>query len=243
MAKQAPGSADTGSGKENVTGAAQDSRHTWAVHIESVREEERTRIAREIHDELGQALTGLRMDLSWLEKRLPGELTAPAGKIQSMYQLIDHTIQSVRRISSGLRPEVLDDTGLPGAIGRQARQFQARTGIRCKVELPEELLVMEQARATGVFRIFQEAMTNVARHARATRVEILMRLDAGVLRLSVADNGLGLSGVDSRSPKTLGLLGMRERALLLGGEIAIGGSDVGGTRIELSVPLRAPAGA
>jgi len=211
------------------------------AHIQSVREEERTRIAREIHDELGQALTGLRMDLSWLEKRLPGDLTQPAAKIRSMFGLIDDTIQSVRRIASDLRPQVLDEEGLMGAIKLQAREFQARTGIRCKVDLPDVPFVMDQERATGVLRIVQEAMTNVARHARATRVDIRLRLDAGCLVLSVLDNGLGISPTALRSPKALGLRGVRERALLLGGRVAIERADGRGTSVRLSVPLHVQA--
>jgi signal transduction histidine kinase len=216
---------------------AQGMRRAFAARIHAVREEERTRIAREIHDELGQALTGLRMDLSWLEKRLPGELTAPAGKIRSMFRLIDDTIQSVRRIASALRPQVLDDAGLPDAIKWQARQFQARTGVRCKVELPAGPLVMDAERSSAVLRIFQEAMTNVARHAGATRVDIQLRLDAGQLLLSVIDNGLGISQAELRSPKALGLLGVHERALLLGGKVAIAGTEGRGTRVSVSVPL------
>lgn len=210
-----------------------------AAHIQSVREQERTRIAREVHDELGQALTGLKMDLSWLEKRLPRDLTEAAGKIRSMFRLIDDTIRSVRRIASDLRPQVLDDVGLPDAIRWQARAFQARTGVRCKVDLPKGQLAMDQERASAVFRIFQEAMTNVARHARATRVDIQLRLDGDHLLLSVLDNGLGISPADLRRPKALGLLGVRERALLLGGKVGIEGVDGEGTSVRLSVPLTA----
>jgi signal transduction histidine kinase len=158
-----------------------------------------------------------------------------------MFRLIDDTIQSVRRIASDLRPQVLDEEGLMGAIKLQAREFQARTGIRCKVDLPDVPFVMDQERATGVLRIFQEAMTNVARHARATRVEIRLRLDAGCLVLSVLDNGLGISPTALRSPKALGLRGVRERALLLGGRVAIARADGRGTRVRLSVPLRMQA--
>lgn len=222
---------------------AQEMLRAFAVHIESVREAERTRIAREVHDQLGQALTGLRMDLAWLEKRLPGDLAAPAGKIRSMLRLVDDTMQSVRRIAAELRPLVLDDADLPGAIRWEARRFKARSGVRCRLELPAEQFVMDPDRATAVFRIFQEAMTNVARHARATRVDIRLQLDAGRLLLSVADNGVGISPAALHDPKALGLLGMRERALLLGGKVEIGGSEGGGTSVSLSVPLRLPVGA
>jgi signal transduction histidine kinase len=250
VAKQERSSGDADPGGKCVTHEAlerrsqdaQEARRAFAARIHAVREEERTRIARDIHDELGQALTGLRMDLSWLEKRLPEELTAPAGKIRSMFRLIDDTIQSVRRIASTLRPQVLDDAGLPDAIKWQVRQFQARTGVRCKVDLPAGPMVMDAERSSVVLRIFQEAMTNVARHARATRVDIQLRLDAGLLLLSVTDNGLGISPAELRSPKALGLLGVHERALLLGGEVAIAGTEGRGTRVSVSVPLLGQAG-
>lgn len=212
----------------------------FAAHIQSVREEERTSIAREIHDELGQALTGLKMDLSWLEKRLPKDPGEPAAKVKSMFRLIDDTIQSVRKISSELRPLVLDDVGLPGTIKWQAREFQARTGIRCKVDLQEQQFALDQNRATAVFRIFQEVMTNVARHAGATRVDIKLRRDTDHFILNITDNGRGISAAQLRNPKSLGLLGIRERALLLGAEIEIEGFDGKGTSVTLSVPDRAP---
>lgn len=213
-----------------------------AAHIQSVREDERTRISREVHDELGQALTGLKMDLAWLEKRLPAELTEPAGKIRSMFRLIDDTIQSVRRIAADLRPPVLDAAGLPGALKWQAKEFQARTGIRSRVHLPDREFDIGRDRSTAVFRIFQEAMTNVARHAKATRVDIKLRLDADHLILTVLDNGLGIARADAQSSKSLGLLGVRERALLLGGEVEIDGNHGGGTSVTLSVPLRLQGG-
>jgi signal transduction histidine kinase len=211
----------------------------FAAHIQSVREEERTNIAREIHDELGQALTGLKMDLSWLEKRLPSDLKEPAKKVRSMFQLIDSTIQVVRKISSELRPQVLDDVGLLGTLKWQAREFQARAGIRCKVELPADDILLDQERSTAVFRIFQEVMTNVVRHARATKVDIKLRMDSDHLILSIADNGCGISQADLRSPRSLGLLGIRERAFLLGGIAEITGTEGKGTSVTLSLPLQA----
>ena len=210
----------------------------FAAHIQAVREEERTSMAREIHDELGQALTGLKMDLSWLEKRLPKGLEEQAEKVKSMFRLIDETIQSVRKISSELRPQVLDDVGLSGTLKWQAREFQARTGIRCKVDLPEEEFVMDQDRSTAVFRIFQEVMTNVARHAKATRVDIKLRLDADHLILNIVDNGRGIALADLRSQKSLGLVGVRERAHILGGQVEIEGTDGKGTSVTLSIPFQ-----
>jgi signal transduction histidine kinase len=225
----------------NPPGESERELRALAAHGQSVREAERARISREIHDELGQALTGLKMQLSRLEKRLPGNLTASAATIRSMSRLIDDTIHSVRRIASDLRPQVLDELGLAGALRRQAREFQARVGIRCQMDLPAEPFAMDPQRARDVFRIFQEAMTNVARHAKATRVDIRLRLDAGHLLLSVADNGLGLSPAAVRRTKALGLVGARERALLLGGKIEIEGSEGEGTSVRLSVPLHSPA--
>ncbi|HEX9183976.1 MAG TPA: histidine kinase [Burkholderiales bacterium] len=142
----------------------------FAAHIESVREAERARIAREIHDQLGQALTGLRMDLPWLRKRLPADLAAPAGKIRSMLRLINDTTRSVRRIVAGLRPLALDDADLQGAIRWETRGFQARTGVRCRLEPPAERLDFDPDRATAIFRIFQEAMTNSRSKAWAAGV-------------------------------------------------------------------------
>ena len=217
---------------------AQERLHAFAAHIESVREDERTRLAREFHDELGQALTGLKMDLSWLEKRLPTEPEAASGRLKSMFGLVDATIQTVRRISSSLRPQVLDDVGLIGTIKWQAREFQVRTGIRCKVVLPEEELALDQARATATFRVFQETLANVARHAGATRVDISLRVDTDHFILKIADNGRGMSEADLRNPKSLGVLGIRERAFLLGGNVEIEGKGGKGTTVTLSIPHR-----
>jgi signal transduction histidine kinase len=217
---------------------AEERLRAFAAHIESVREDERTRLAREVHDELGQALTGLKMDLSWLEKRFPKKPVEAAGRMKSMFRLVDATIQSVRRISSALRPQVLDDVGLIGTLNWQAREFQVRTGIRCKVDLPAEDLALDQAGSTAAFRILQEALANVARHAGATRVDISLRVDTDHFILKIVDNGRGVSEADLRNPKSLGLLGIRERAFLLGGKVDIEGKGGKGTTITLSIPHR-----
>jgi signal transduction histidine kinase len=216
---------------------SQDMLRALAGHLQSVREEEQTRIAREIHDELGQALTGLKMDLSWMASKLPAGQKPLLKKSTSMSLLIDHTIQAVRRIASGLRPEVLDEVGLTAAIAWQAREFQKRTGIRCKAALPTNGLALGPERSTAVFRIFQEVLTNVARHANATRVDILMQLDTETLVLHVEDNGKGISEASIHSPKSLGLLGMRERVLPFGGAIEVMGRSGNGTKVAVSVPL------
>jgi signal transduction histidine kinase len=213
----------------------------FAAHVESVREDERTRLAREVHDELGQALTGLKMDLAWLEKRLPRKQEEAAGRIKSMFPSIDATIRSVRRISSALRPQVLDDVGLIGTLRWQANEFQIRTGIRCKIDLPVEEPDLDRARSTAAFRILQEALANVARHAGATRVDISLRVDADHFILKIADNGRGVSEAELRDPKSLGLLGIRERAFLLGGNVEIEGKVGEGTTVTLSIPHRPAA--
>lgn len=211
-----------------------------AAHLQSVREEEQIRIAREIHDELGQALTGLKMDLTWLAGGLRPEQKELVDKTTAMFRLIDGTIKSVRRIASGLRPEVLDEIGLSAAIGWQARDFQVRSGIRCNVELPANGPPLDQVRSTAVFRIFQEVLTNVARHAHATRVDVRMGMEADTMWLKVQDNGRGITETKINSPKSLGFLGMRERVLPFDGKIEIEGQRGKGTTVMIRVPLRTP---
>lgn len=217
--------------------ASEENLRALAARLQSVREEERARIAREIHDELGQALTGLKMDLTWLAKRLPAGQKTLAEKAKTMFRLIDDTIRTVRKIASLLRPEVLDQLGLAAAIGWQARDFQMRTGIRCRVSLPEEPVNVDQERSTATFRIFQELLTNVARHAHATRVDVAMRAEEASLVLEVQDNGKGISEEELAGSKSLGLLGMRERALLFRGNIQISGAQGKGTKALVSIPL------
>ena len=208
------------------------------ARLQSVREEERTAISREIHDELGQALTGLKMDLTWVANRVKRETKALEPKLKTMFALIDDTIHAVRRIASGLRPEVLDEAeGLPAAIGWQAKHFQMRTGIRCKVELPEDIPSLDTQRSTAVFRIFQEVLTNVTRHAEATRVEVSMKKHDGMLMLEVQDNGKGIEDAAMLGQKSLGLLGMHERAALFGGQVQISGARNKGTKVTVSIPL------
>lgn len=211
------------------------------AEVESEREDERTRLAREIHDELGQALTGLKMDLSWLERKLPGAQVEAARRMKSMRRLTDAALQSVQRISSALRPPVLDDVGLVGTLRWQATEFQVRTGIRCKTDLPAEEPAMDRARSTAAFRVLQEALSNVERHSGATRVDVSVRVDGGRLLLGIADNGRGVSKAQLRDPHSLGLLGIRERAFLLGGEVAIEGKSGVGTTVMLCIPLATAA--
>jgi signal transduction histidine kinase len=209
-----------------------------ASHLQSVREEERIHIAREIHDELGQALTALKFDIAAVAKGCTtDDPRTVAEKSQASAQAIDRIINSVRRISSGLRPEVLDEIGLGAAIEWQAREFQRRTGIRCLVELPPQFADPDQDRATAIFRIFQELLTNVARHANATRVEVtLEEQDGDGLRMTVADNGRGIKPAESESPTSLGFLGLRERVLAFAGSLDVRGEEGQGTTVSVTIP-------
>ena len=206
---------------------------------DEIREDERTGIAREIHDQLGQALTALKMDIAWVARRL-GNPDAVKPKLDEMSRAADEVISAVRRISAELRPGILDDLGLQAAIEWQAEDFSERTGIRCEVRPALGDVRLDRGLTTAVFRIFQEALTNVARHAGATLVEIDLGLEKGRLKLEVADDGVGLPS--STGPaSSLGLLGMRERARRLGGECLIRRRELRGTVVSLRIPLRFPA--
>jgi PAS domain S-box-containing protein len=208
--------------------------------IEDIREDERTGIAREIHDELGQSLTALKMDISWVARRLQAD-PAVGAKLEEMKQTADDIIASVRRISAELRPGILDDLGLQAAIEWQAEEFGRRTGIATQLSARLGDLQLDRALATAVFRIFQEALTNITRHASATRVTIDLALDKGMLVLEVADDGVGLPEASARGSGSLGLLGMGERARRLGGECVVRRREPTGTLVALRLPLRFPA--
>jgi signal transduction histidine kinase len=212
-----------------------------SASLQSAREEEGARIAREIHDELGGGLTSLKWDLESLDKVVaesPDRLQLPVlrEQIQTMLRISDTMISTVRRISSELRPSVLDDLGLVEAIEWQVREFQTRTGIICHYECSTENVDLNREESTAVFRIFQEALTNILRHAQATRVDIVIKEEAGEFVLSVRDNGKGITEDDKSRLQSLGLLGMRERAHLIGGEIDIVGLEGQGTVVTVRVP-------
>lgn len=211
-----------------------------SMYLQHIREDERIRISRQVHDELGQALTGLKMDLYWLSTRLPKQLRSVREKTKTMSAHIDSTIQTVRRISTELRPGILDDLGLVAALEWQAGEFQKRTGIKCEVmsELPEALL--EEELNTAFFRIFQESLTNVVRHAEATKVEVRLWERDGNLWMEIRDNGRGISEAELSNTKSIGVLGMRERAALLGGELAISGAAGEGTTVRVRIPREQP---
>ncbi|MGE5639331.1 MAG: response regulator [Clostridia bacterium] len=214
---------------------SEDKLRRLAAHLISVREEERAHIAREIHDELGQVLTGIKMEVGQLAKRL--KEPALLERTDSMAKLIDSTVQTVRKIATGLRPEMLDDMGVIAAVAWQAKDFQKRTGIRTRAKLPPETKIDLEI-STAVFRIFQEILTNVARHSRATRVDIDLEVNDDAIELKVLDNGVGIPSADLHGRKSLGLLGMQERALLFGGEVIVSGVPGQGTRVSVRIPFQ-----
>jgi signal transduction histidine kinase len=175
-------------------------------HLEEVREEERKNIAREVHDELGQALTALKMDISWMSKRFSRDQEALVEKTRSMIKIINTTLQAVKKISAKLRPSVLDHFGLGAAIEWQTEEFQTRTGIQCRVIVEPEDISLNQDYSTTIFRIFQEALTNVARHSKATKVRISLQQEENMVILNVNDNGKGITKEQISKPKSFGLM-------------------------------------
>lgn len=209
---------------------------TLSVYLQYVREEERIRIAREVHDELGQALTGLKLELTWLTNHLPTKFKQLHEKTRSMAGRINELIQAVRRIATELRPGVLDTAGLLAAIEWQANEFQMQTGIQCQVRASIRDTLCDQDLNTVFFRIFQETLTNIIRHAGATKVEVRLAESAGYLILEVKDNGRGISEEEIHNTKSIGLLGMRERAALLRGEVRVRGYPGKGTTVSVRIP-------
>jgi len=207
-----------------------------AARLEAAREAERARIAREIHDELGQALTALKIDVLWLKKRVLESSPELTRKLDGMTAIIDSTAQGIQRVAAELRPSVLDELGLRAAIEWEAREFATRTGIECRVELPEGEPAVDASRATAVFRIFQEALTNVARHAAATHVIVRLGMTPKALDLTVEDNGRGIREGALHDSRSLGLLGMRERAGNFHGNVTITGNPGAGTILTLTMP-------
>jgi len=208
-----------------------------ASHLQDIREEERTNIAREIHDELGQQLTALKMDIAWLSRKWNTENESIRNKIKSAIELADSTINTVRKIAAQLRPSMLDDLGLAEAIAWQSSEFTSRTGIvvNCFTDVPDDKF--SPSVSTAVFRIFQEALTNIARHARATEVVCQLQNKNNLLCLVVKDNGIGFDITGQAKRKTLGLLGMKERAIMLNGKYCIESKPGEGTKVAVEIPL------
>lgn len=208
-----------------------------AAHLESAREQERAGIARELHDELGQLLTALKMDLTWFSRH---EQEMPEGahsRVSGMMEIIDTTIQTVQRISSELRPGILDDLGLPAALEWLAKGFQQKSGIPCDIDL-DESLELESSASTALFRICQESLTNVARHSEASRAKVSLKREGPTVALTISDNGRGVTAEDTERTTSFGFIGMRERARGLGGQLTVTGSRGKGTTITVSLPLQ-----
>ena len=207
-------------------------------YLQRVGEVERTNIAREIHDELGQTLTVLKMDLSWLSRRLADNQISLIEKTEAMSHLINATIQTVKKISTELRPGLLDDLGLSAAIEWQAEEFQKRTGIKSKISVEPKDITFDRDRNTALFRIFQETLTNIARHAGATEVSVSLKQRAGRIELTVRDNGRGITEEELTNPKSFGLIGIRERVKIFGGNNIIKGVPGQGTTVTVRMPVR-----
>ncbi len=209
-----------------------------AANLELVREEERTQIARELHDQLGQALTAMKFDLAWLTDRLVNKDAALSQKTKAVTVQMDTMIKTVRRIATELRPGMLDDLGLAASIEWQARDFEKRTGIVCEVSASSPDLSLPRAPSLALFRIFQEALTNVARHAGAQHIEVRLVAMPEALTLQIHDDGRGIQADEIAGLHSLGLLGMRERAQRLGGTFDIQGVPGDGTIVTVSVPVK-----
>lgn len=221
---------------EEALRASNEKLRELAAHFESVRENERTNLAREVHDELGQSLTAIRFDLAWLANRIPRVFPEFTEKIRSMGRTLNATIRGVQRVAAELRPSILDDLGLAAAIEWQVQEFKERTGMLCEVAMEDDSIPTGHGSATAVFRICQEALTNIIRHANATKVAVSLSLADGNIVLRVSDNGRGITGEALASAKSYGLMGIRERAALCGGEAELTGVPGGGTTIRVSIP-------
>jgi two-component system, NarL family, sensor histidine kinase UhpB len=213
--------------------------------METLREDERIRISREIHDELGQKITALKMDLYWLENRLEriGDeklRTAMEEKIVAASSAADETMTTVQRIAAELRPAMLDNLGLIATLRHEAHEFEKRAAIPVQLQVPGQPVQLNNEITTATYRIFQEVLTNVARHAKATAVEASLTITNSTLRLQVTDNGIGVRREELARTQSLGLLGMTERAAMLGGNIQINGTPGRGTTVQLEIPIAKP---
>jgi PAS domain S-box-containing protein len=207
-------------------------------HLQNIREEERTNIAREIHDELGQLLTVMKMDVSWLNKKIGTDAEVPVkNKMKDLLDMIDGTVKTVRRISSELRPSLLDDLGLVAAIEWHLIEFEKRVGIKTSFTDAADEVVLPDKVKTGIFRIFQESLTNVARHAEASKITVKMECKNNMFLLKISDNGIGFDKTKVADKRTLGILGMKERSEMMGGIYDIVSTPGKGTTILVKVPL------
>ena len=210
---------------------------TLTGYLQNVREEERLNISREIHDELGQLLTVLKMDISWLNKKIGQDNSLAKDKLSEILSLVDTTVRSIRRIASELRPTLLDDLGLYAAMEWHLEEFERRSGIKRELVIPETELALPDSLKIGIFRIFQESLTNVARHSGAKNVNVSLLQKDNQLILTIRDNGVGFEEQPMTTKKTLGLLGMKERSMMMGGMYNITSSRGAGTTVTVIIPL------
>ena len=225
----------------NALSRSREELREFAAAASSVREQEKSRIARELHDELAQALTALKMDLTWLGARLPAGQEPLAAKLESMQTMLNGTVAATRRIAADLRPLILDDLGLLPAVEWLVQGFCSRTGVACDLNVSRSDFELPEPYATAVFRILQESLTNAARHAQASLVEVTLGREDGAVLLTVNDNGSGFAVEDPRKPHSYGLMGLRERVYLLDGEVTIESRPGAGTRITVHIPIISPA--
>jgi signal transduction histidine kinase len=206
-------------------------------YLQDIREQERTRIARELHDDFGQSLTILKLDLSWLKKRLPAEASQIPEKLEEMGQVIDSSLETMHSVTAELRPVILDDFGLSAAMEWQTSEFKERTGLDCRFDISRSLPAISKQMSTAVFRIFQEILTNVVRHAEARRVEIRLRAENRNLVLEVEDDGRGIADAQVQDAHSFGLIGIRERLHPFGGSVRFTGHPGRGTRVTVVIPI------
>ncbi|HEY4393391.1 MAG TPA: PAS domain-containing sensor histidine kinase, partial [Polyangia bacterium] len=214
-----------------------------ARRLSEIREEERRTIARELHDQVGQALTALKLDLAGVRSQMAAGAGDGVARLATMDALLDETLETTRRISAMLRPAILDDLGLVAAIRWQAAEFTQRTGVPCETRVPEGEAALPPAVALALFRILQEALTNVARHAEAHQVVVELLREQEAAALVISDDGRGLAAAEAGGSQSLGLMGMRERAAALGGEIEISGAPGRGTIVRARIPASLAGGA
>jgi signal transduction histidine kinase len=206
-------------------------------HLQTILEEEKKEISRRIHDDLGQQLTALKMDVFWLNQRLSPDQPALSEKIKSMTRLIDGTIHTIQKISTELRPPLLEHLGLTATLEWQLKDFQNRTGLKGSLIISPRQLTLDQEDSTLIFRLIQEMLTNIIRHAEAQAVKISLKKMENQVKLTVSDNGLGITADRINAPHSLGLIGLRERVYARGGTIQIRGIPHRGTKIAVEIPL------
>ncbi|MGC2049342.1 MAG: sensor histidine kinase, partial [Gallionella sp.] len=206
-----------------------------ALHLENVRAEERTQIARNLHDEMGATLAALKMRIAWLASKLPDGMPHLAAEVGHISELVSDGIKTVRQVVSDLRPNLLNDVGLIAAVMDYVNRFQRDTEIKCAVVMPEQDFTLNEDQSVTIFRIVQESLNNVARHAQASKVDILFSLKGDALQVEIVDNGIGFD--TGRKERSFGLIGIKERALMIGGIATIESKPHLGTRVSLRIPL------